>query len=79
MTSRTNPPATNDVVQELGKKYSRKVDQMPSQLVLDDIDAKVDQDDLEKTLMAEGTAKFADPHKKLLELIGTKRESLATA
>ena len=75
----TNPPATNDAVQELGKKYSRKVDQMPSQLVLDDIDAKVDQDDLEKTLMAEGTAKFADPHKKLLELIGSKRESLATA
>ncbi len=75
----TNPPATNDVVQELGKKYSRKVDQMPPKEVLDDIDAKVDQDDLEKTLMAEGTAKFADPHKKLLELIGTKRESLATA
>lgn len=75
----TNPPATNDKVQMLGKTYTRTVDKMPPQEVLDDIDAKVDQDALEQTLMEEGTAKFADPHKALLELIRTKRESLAAA
>ncbi len=75
----TNPPATNDAVQLLGKSYTRQVDQMPPQEVLDDIDAKVDQDALEQTLMEEGTAKFADPHKALLSLIGSKRQSLAAA
>jgi transaldolase len=73
----TNPPATNDAVQKLGKTYTRKVDQMPSKEVLADIDAKVDQDLLEQTLMEEGLAKFADPHKALLSLIGSKRASLA--
>lgn len=73
----TNPPATNDAVQKLGKTYTRKVDQMPSKEVLDDIDAKVDQDLLETTLMEEGLAKFADPQKALLSLIGSKRASLA--
>jgi len=75
----TNPPATNDKVQLLGKSYTRQVDQMPSAEILADIDAKVDQDALETTLMEEGTAKFADPHKALLQLIGTKRQSLAAA
>lgn len=75
----TNPPATNDAVEQMGKTYTRQVDQMPPQEVLDDIDAKVDQDALEQTLMEEGTAKFADPHKALLSLIGSKRSSLAAA
>ena len=75
----TNPPATNDKVQMLGNTYTRQVDQLPPQEVLDDIDAKVDQDALEQTLMEEGTAKFADPHKALLNLISTKRQSLAAA
>ena len=74
----TNPPATNDAVQEMGKTYTRQVDQMPSDEVLADIDAKVDQEIMEQTLMEEGTAKFADPHKALLELIADKRESLAS-
>src|SRR5271154_4441652 len=39
----TNPPATNDAVEKLNKNYTRRVDQMPSKAVLDDIDAKVDQ------------------------------------
>ena len=75
----TNPPATNDAVEALGKTYTRTVDQMPPAEVLADIDAKVDQDALEKTLMQEGTAKFADPHKALLELISKKREALTVA
>src|SRR5690606_17280808 len=34
----TNPPATNDAVQQLGKTYVRTVDQLPPRAVLDDID-----------------------------------------
>ncbi len=75
----TNPPATNDAIEALGKVYSRRVDQMPPDEVLEDIDAKVDQEVLEQTLMEEGTAKFADPHKALLDLIGSKRSKLAAA
>lgn len=75
----TNPPATNDAVEAMGKTYSRKVDQMPPDAVLADIDAKVDQQAMEQTLMEEGTAKFADPHKALLKLIAEKRASLPVA
>ena len=32
---------------------------------------------LEDTLMEEGVAKFADPHKALIELIADKRNELA--
>lgn len=75
----TNPPATNDAVDKLNKQYSRKVDQMPDKAVLDDIDKLVDQDAMEKTLMDEGLAKFADPQHALLKLIAEKRAALATA
>ena len=75
----TNPPATNDAVEKLNKTYTRQVDKMPPKKVLDDIDAKVDQKNLEETLMSEGTAKFADPHKALLKLIKEKRAKLAPA
>lgn len=75
----TNPPSINDAIEEAGKTYERTVDRLPSQEVLDEIDQKVDQDKLEKTLVDEGTAKFADPHKQLLELIAGKRSSLASA
>ena len=44
--------------------------------MLDEIDAKVDMQQLEKTLMEEGLQKFADPQKALLQLIAKKRESL---
>lgn len=75
----TNPPATNAAVEQLGKTYKRTVDQLPEQKVLDEIDAKLDMDAMERTLMTEGTAKFADPHKKLLSLIADKRKNLAAA
>lgn len=75
----TNPPATNDAVEKLNKTYTRKVDQMPPKAVLDEIDAKVDQQKMEDKLMEEGAAKFADPHKALLKLIGEKRSQLAAA
>jgi transaldolase len=75
----TNPPATNDAVQKLNKTYTRHIDEMPPKNVLDDIDKKVDVKKLEDTLMDEGTAKFADPHKALLKLIKEKRGALVGA
>jgi transaldolase len=75
----TNPPATNDAVEKLNKTYTRMVDQMPPKAVLDEIDKYVDQAAMEKTLMEEGAAKFADPHKALLALIAQKRASLTAA
>lgn len=73
----TNPPATNDKVEAIGRAYTRKIDQLPPQAVLDEIEQKVDEQKLEDVLMAEGVAKFADPHKALIALIGEKRQALA--
>lgn len=75
----TNPPATNDAVEKLGKEYTKQVGVMPAKPVLDEIDAKVDPAKMEKMLMDEGTAKFADPFKALLKLIAEKRAALTTA
>jgi transaldolase len=75
----TNPPATNDAVEKLNKTYTRQIDKLPPQAVLDEISKKVDIAKMEQTLMDEGTAKFADPHKALLKLIAEKRHSLVGA
>lgn len=75
----TNPPATNDAVAKLNKSYTRNIDKLPPKAVLDEIDAKVDAKKLEETLMDEGTAKFADPHKSLLKTIAQKRAALMPA
>jgi transaldolase len=77
----TNPPGTNKDVQHVleGLAFQRRVDQMPSEEVLSEIESKVDMQKLEEVLMREGLAKFADPFKQLLKLIGTKRASLQTA
>jgi transaldolase len=72
----TNPPATNTAVEASGRTFTRQVDLMPPPDVLDEIDAKVDMQKLEETLMAEGLAKFADPQKALLKLIAQKRAAL---
>ena len=75
----TNPPETNAAVEEMGKTYSPKVDQMPPKAVLDEIDEKVDVEAMEDTLMEEGLKKFADPMNKLLDRIKESRGKLATA
>src|SRR3954452_1663326 len=75
----TNPTATNEAVEKLNKTYTRKVDQMPPQEVIDEIERKVDARKMENKLMEEGTAKFADPQKALLKQIAEKRASLAAA
>jgi len=73
----TNPPATNEAVEQSDKVYTRQVEIMPAKAVLDEIDQKVDQKKMEETLMEEGTAKFADPQHALLKLIAERRGVLA--
>jgi hypothetical protein len=45
-------------------------------MLLEEIDKKVDPQKMEETLMHEGLAKFADPQKALIKLIGEKRAAL---
>lgn len=73
----TNPPATNDAVEKLGKTYSRRVDQMPPEAVLREIERLVDPAKLEEVLMREGVDKFVKPHRALLATIKEKRATLA--
>jgi transaldolase len=73
----TNPPATNEAVEKLNKQYTRQVDKMPPREVVQEIEQKVDEAKMEQKLMEEGTAKFADPQKALLQQIREKRASLA--
>lgn len=75
----TNPPATNEAVAKSGRTFTRQVDQMPPQEVLDEIAKKVDVAKMEAVLMEEGIKKFADPQKALLKLIGEKRAALVGA
>lgn len=72
----TNPPGTNKAVQASGQTFTKQIDQLPPKEVLDDIAKKVNMQHLEETLMTEGLAKFADPQKALLKLIGEKRAAL---
>jgi transaldolase len=72
----TNPPGTNKLVQNSGWTFARRIDEMPNSRVLEEIDKKVDMKKLEETLMEEGLAKFADPQKALIKLIGEKRAAL---
>ena len=75
----TNPPATNDAVAESGLKFDSKIAEMPKQEILDEVDSKVDFTHRHDTLMSEGVAKFATPHKGLIALIGEKRGAVAQA
>jgi transaldolase len=72
----TNPPATNEAVQQSPKSYKRHIDQMPSQSVVSEIDMKVDMVALERVLMEEGVNKFVESQRTLLRLIAQKRASL---
>ncbi len=75
----TNPPATNEAVQASGRTVSRQVDQLPPADVLAEIDQTFDADHMERTLMAEGIKKFADPQKALLRLLAERRNKLQVA
>jgi transaldolase len=74
----TNPPATNEAVQQSGMTFSREVDKLPSKEVLSNIDMLVDIHKMEDVLMEEGIKKFADPQHALLALLAEKRRSLMT-
>ncbi|NLF06639.1 MAG: transaldolase [Pirellulaceae bacterium] len=73
----TNPPATNDAVAGSGLTFTRQVDKLPPIEVCEEIDRLVDMEKLEDTLMEEGIAKFANPQKKLLKLVGGKRQAIS--
>lgn len=75
----TNPPDTNAAIQAMGRTYEKVSRTLPERSVLDEFDQKVDLQKLEDTLMAEGTEKFADPQKKLIQTISSKRSELAGA
>lgn len=71
----TNPPATNEVVEQSSKTYTRQIDQMPPESIVSEIDRKVDMVALERVLMDEGIKKFVEPQQALLKLIAQKRAS----
>ncbi len=73
----TNPPATNEAVEQSGRSFSRQVDRLPDAEVLAEIDRVVDMGHLHDTLMEEGLRKFADPQWALLKLIGDKRAAMS--
>ena len=72
----TNPPGTNAAVQLSGESFERRIDQLPDAAVVSELDAVVDYQHLEETLMREGVQKFADPQKQLLALIDQQRDLL---
>ncbi len=72
----TNPPSTNTAVQAMeGKIFTSQIGVMPSEEIQNEIDTKVNFEQLETDLMTEGLKKFSDPQKALLQLIGEKRAS----
>jgi len=75
----TNPPATNDAVEQRDKAYTRQIERMPPPAVLDEIDRKVEMRELERVLLSEGAKKFVEPQQALLSLIAKKRASFRQA
>ena len=73
----TNPPGTNDAVQQSGLAFSRTVDLLPPAGVVGEIAEKVDPQLLEHVLMEEGIKKFADPQHALIRLIEQRRSAVA--
>lgn len=69
----TNPPATNEAVEASGETFERTIDQLPPSEIIEEIQAKVELQQLEDQLMSEGVQKFADPQQALLQLIGELR------
>ena len=72
----TNPPTTNDLLQASGETFTASIAKMPATEILEEIDAKVDFEKLEATLMEEGLKKFADPQKALLQLVTQRRSEV---
>lgn len=73
----TNPPATNEAIAKSDLQFTRTVDQLPPEAVINEIAALVDMKKLEDTLMAEGIQKFANPQKALLAQVSETISKLA--
>ncbi|MFI4859603.1 MAG: transaldolase family protein [Phycisphaerales bacterium JB063] len=75
----TNPPSTNAALEKMGKAYTATSRTISDPAAAREMAQQVDMAKLEEVLMAEGTEKFADPHKKLIQTIADKRGSLTGA
>ena len=75
----TNPPATNEAIENSGLTFQRDVDKMPPAEIVAEIDRVVNVEHLESTLMSEGVKKFSEPQKALLAQVARKRAALAEA
>ncbi len=70
----TNPPGVNETIQNMdGKTFTSRIEEMPTTAIQNEIDEKVNFEQLESDLMEEGLQKFADPQNALLKLISEKR------
>ena len=72
----TNPPPTNQAIQDSAVVFTRQIDRLPTDEVLADIDRHVDLAKMERVLMREGIDKFAAPHELLMQIVAEKRNSL---
>ncbi len=68
----TNPPATNDAIAKSSETFTGQINQLPAKLIVEELLSKIDWIKLEEDLMRDGLAKFADPHKTLIELVSKK-------
>ena len=75
----TNPPETNAAVANSTQVFSSRVSEFPSENVCRELDAAVQVQHMEDTLMEQGVAKFVAPQKQLLQTIREKRSALAKA
>jgi len=74
----TNPSLTNEAVERSKKIYSRHIDQMPPQDIVNEIDSKLNIAEMEHLLMEEGIAKFAQPQRAMLQYIANQRSEIVT-
>jgi len=73
----TNPPETNAAIASSQQSFTSKLTELPPDPICKELDAAVDLQHLENTLMEQGVAKFVAPQKQLLQTITEKRISLA--
>ena len=74
----TNPSLTNEAVERSTKVYSRRIDHMPPQDIVNEIDSKLNVAAMEHFLMKEGIAKFAEPQRAMLRHVAKLRSDLVT-
>ncbi|MCX6125313.1 MAG: transaldolase, partial [Proteobacteria bacterium] len=68
----TNPPGTNDLVASSGETFTARISQLPPAPIVQELTNHIDWHQLEVDLMTDGLAKFADPHKALLQVVAGK-------